>query len=482
MSKIRINGAELPTRRFHLLAGMIVAFALGLRILYVTMTATPYPIRGDVNQYVLYAWNLAHRSSFSSALPNSPAAVPDSYRGPGYPVFLAAAMLATDNADLPVHEGPEGRSVLGYDTDRWMRLALTVQVVISAATVGLAIALARLWLSRRWALAAGLLVAIWPHLISFSGILLSETLLGFSLLLSFCCLCWAEQRDDRVRMGIAGLCWGATYLVNPIIAIFPVLAASVLARRSKKLLAVLLTAGFLIAPGLWALRNSTISSGSSALQRVEENFVQGSWPQFHRAYNSRFENAISQQIVSAIDEEVGSLRANPRPALEGIFARMALDPIYYLSWYLFEKPYLLWDWGIRIGAGDIYFLPVQHSPFERIPLLKISKRAFELLNPLVFALAAMAALAGSFAAVFRRTTINFAPMLLSLLCVYLTSVHTALQAEPRYSIPYRPEELLLAVTTLAWLWKRARLRWPAKHGASNQPLSPAQRGELQSQA
>jgi hypothetical protein len=35
--------------------------------------------------------------------------------------------------------------------------------------------------------------------------------------------------------------------------------------------------------------------------------------------------------------------------------------------------------------------------------------------------------------------------------LYLTAVHVALQAEPRYSVPYRPEEIMLAVAALAWI-------------------------------
>jgi hypothetical protein len=67
------------------------------------------------------------------------------------------------------------------------------------------------------------------------------------------------------------------------------------------------------------------------------------------------------------------------------------------------------------GVGNIkFFLPIRYSAFEN--------------NPLV---------------------------------LYLTAVHVVLQAEPRYSIAYRPEEVLLAVTALAWLAARVvRLRRP----------------------
>src|SRR5215472_18356907 len=93
-------------RRFLLVAGLIVLLAMSLRALYVEMAQVEFPIRGDINQYVLYGWNLAHRGTFSTALPAAPTAVPDSYRGPGYPALLAAAMLAAGHSDLPLSPGP----------------------------------------------------------------------------------------------------------------------------------------------------------------------------------------------------------------------------------------------------------------------------------------------------------------------------------------------------------------------------------------
>jgi hypothetical protein len=48
--------------------------------------------------------------------------------------------------------------------------------------------------------------------------------------------------------------------------------------------------------------------------------------------------------------------------------------------------------------------------------------------------------------------------MIATLLLYLTAIHTVLQAEPRYSVPYRPEELLMAVTAVAWLLNRIAAR------------------------
>jgi hypothetical protein len=449
-----------------LAATAIVLFALLLRLLYVGMSQVEYPIRGDSNQYVLYAWNLTHRATFSTSMPDEPEAVPDSYRGPGYPLLLAATMVAAGHADLPLRPGPGGLTALGRESDTWMTLAQLLQALLGAATVALVIATMRLWAAPGWALAAGAITALWPHLVSFSGVLLSETLFGFVLMLALWLLCRCVERPDARSAAAAGIGWGCACLVNPVAGLFPLLAGAVMVRSSRRA-ALIFVLGFAVLPAAWAIRNSAVAQGPGALERIEQNFVQGSWPQYHTAFNSRFDNAISRRIVAAIDGEFQTLHASPGTGLAAIADRFAVDPPYYLRWYLLSKPFLLWDWDVRIGAGDIYYLPTTHSPFARIPLLAMLKTALRWLNPVFFLLAAAAAFAGAWATLFRaRASRPFG--LLCLLALYLTAVHVALQAEPRYSVPYRPEEIMLAVAALAWItFALARRLRPRVHGADD---------------
>lgn len=442
-----------PSPRYRLLAAAVVMLALLVRTLYVWMGSVEYPIRGDVNQYVLYAWNMSHRGTFSTALPDAAEPVPDSYRNPGYPAFLAAAMLAAGHADLPLRAGPGASTVLGYDSDTWMRIALAAQVLLGTLTVWLVMLLGRLWLPAPASLGAGLVTALWPHLVTFSGVLLSETLFAFALTASLLLLVVATAAGSTRRVAFAGLAWGLTCLINPIVALFPLIVAPFVGRKSARLAWIFLAA-FALLPGLWAARNALETKGRGSAQRIEENFVQGSWPQYLAAYNTRFGNDISRRIVAAAGAEVKLLEASPSRGIREIASRMALDPPYYLKWYLIDKPFLLWDWHIRIGAGDIYFLPVGHSAFERIPLLRAVATFLRWCNPLVFLLAGGVALASVVLAVAGRRRTGFAVLALGLCAVYLTGVHAVLQAEPRYSIPYRPIEILLAATALAWMHSR----------------------------
>jgi hypothetical protein len=446
------------SRRFTALTLFIVLLALGLRFLYPFATKVEVPIRGDSNQYVLYAWNLEQHGVFSTSMPDAQNAVSDNYRGPGYPLLIAVAMALAGDAGLRLQSLPNGYLALMPVPDTWLRNVYLAQGLLGAATVLLTILIARLWLSYSFSLFAGILVALWPHLISFTGVLLSETLFGFMLIVSLGLLCVAEKQRSSRLMAATGLVCGLAYLVNPIIALFPVLAAAALALRSHMRLGWVLLAAFAVLPIGWMARGSHLQGGLGMLDRLSENFVQGSWPQYQAAENSRMTNPISREISDAIADEVKEVKANPARGLHVVLDRMALDPRYYIAWYALKKPFLLWDWNIRLGWGDVYFLPSQDSPFERIPVLKLIKQGFIVCNPLIFFLAAMAATWLTLRAILYRTDFPFAPTIVAVFALYVTFVHDILQAEPRYAVAYRPEEVLLTVTAVSFFLRRISWR------------------------
>jgi len=198
--------------------------------------------------------------------------------------------------------------------------------------------------------------------------------------------------------------------------------------------------------------------------------VQGSWPEYLAAYNARFSDDIARKIVAAEAAEETTFVANPKAGLALMRERLAQNPGYYLYWYIVQKPFLLWDWSVRVGWGDIYFLATEKSPYERLSVLRLIKNSFALLNPVFFALAALCAFA-LVVARWRGATTEFGLTLVARLAVYVTALHVVFQAEPRYAIPYRAEEVLLAVTAGAWGVGKLRRRLP-DGGASALPHTP----------
>ena len=119
------------------------ALALLLRLSYVRVTKVNAPIRADAQQYVVYAWNVLQHGTFSRSPPGEiPTA--DSFRSPGYPLFVALALAIS------------GQSF--YST------VLYAQSIIGALVVPLTYALGRFFLPRWGALvAAADGNAVWCH-------------------------------------------------------------------------------------------------------------------------------------------------------------------------------------------------------------------------------------------------------------------------------------------------------------------------------
>ena len=436
--------------RFLRLAFALTMLGLALRLFYLWAAQVDAPIRGDVLGYWNYAWNLADHATFSGSKPDGGPIAPDSFRGPGYPLFLA---LCIKVAGVPEHA---------------LRVAQIAQVFVGTALVPLAIILARSWLERPAALVAGLLVALWPHLIVFSSTLLSETVFGFTLLSMVLLTDLAQRRNSEALAVSSGLMAGLAHLVNPVVMFFPVAVACLLAARGQVRTGAGLMLGFALVAGGWGLRNASLPESAGTGHRASINLVQGSWPLYHAAHNDESINETARAVADAIREEERLMLADPAAGWSSMRDRFDGDPKYYLTWYLLQKPYLLWDWRVRIGWGDVYFLETRNSPFERNAGMRAIHTLFRWLNPLVFLLAVAGALAYLILGVRRRST-PFAPLVVAGFFVYITAVHTVFQAEPRYSVAYRPFEILLAVAAAgaalteisAWFRRRQNGQGPS---------------------
>jgi hypothetical protein len=425
----------------------ITLLALVLRVVYFLGAEVDTPIRGDILEYWRYARNLVHYGVFSAAAPDV-APLPDDYRGPGYALFLALFHWLANG-----------------DEDAALAMAQWSQILVGTALVPLTMAVGRRWLPLGWAIAAGALVAVWPHLVVFASTLLSETLFAFMILLAWLLLARAQAADSARQAAVAGLVAGFATLVNPLLALLPPVLAAVLALRRQWRCAAAFALLFVVVEGAWAWRNAAVVEHPSGTQRALVNLVQGSWPSFLSAMNFRDKHPAAQEYVDVVVAESERMHADPAATFAAMGARFRGEPGLYARWYLYDKPLLLWDWSIRIGYGDIYYHGTLRSPYERMPVLIAMRAACLALNPVLLALAVLATLAVAWRAVRRRwpagaaaAAPQFAPLVVALCFVYVTAIHAVLQGEPRYAVAYRPLEFLLAVSALAWAvaWWRAR--------------------------
>jgi len=423
-------------RNERLLVGVVVFLALLLRLQFVQQAQVVEPTRGDSRSYVAYAINLEQHHAFSTAVSGEQLVV-DNYRSPGYPLFLAACMRATG----------------GVKDNDWYWLALTLQCLLGAATAWITILLAREWLPAGAALGAGLAVAIWPHHIVASSALLTEVLLGFVLVAALLLAARAHSRRSLPLATGAGAMFALATAVNPAMLFLPVAISLPLLSRSRRQLLLPLLLLPLLGWSAWAWRDAQLpTSGSPG--RGALNFVQGSWPEMHEAWRLQLVDARAAFITARINEEAALLENSRASGLAVIGRRMAGEPARYARWYLVEKPFLLWDWNVRIGIGDIYVNAIKNSPFERNPVLRAMSRALRAVNPMLFVLALAGALAIAWRA--RKGDDAGAPAMVALAFAYFTVVHDVFQAEPRYAIAYRAEEMLLvaaAIVALASAWR-----------------------------
>lgn len=418
--------------RFLLWLALITLLAAAVREHFVLVTIVDVPIRGDIKEYVFYAWNLIHHGVFSLVPPQVAVPAPDAYRSPGFPWLIALCMALRPHGD-------------------WYALALQAQVLLSTSTVTLCVLLGRKWLPQWAALVAGGLLALWPHHIAATGTLLSEVFFGFTLMASL-------YLFAREKFPAAGAMFGFSYLVNPLVGLFPIGLVLVLVmlprHRIDRRKYALFLGVFLIPMVALAVRNTAVDSDTTGRQgRLAVNFVQGSWPLYHRAWNAfRGGNPIPVAIMQSIDDEINVLSTDPAAGLAMVGKRLRKQPGYFATWYMWDKPWLLWDWDIRIGYGGPYFLEMRNSPLERQPVLHAITRAYRAINPVLTLLAGVGALLILVGTVRRRSSIPATAT--ALLALYLTALHVVLQSEPRYANAYRGIEALLVVTTCAWLLAR----------------------------
>jgi hypothetical protein len=424
----------------------LLAFAV--RYYYITHAMVFQPIymsnaNGDSVEYYDYAINLVRRSVFSVTSMRESVPIPDNFRDPGYPLFLAALMKVSAS----------------WNT--WYANVLTCQALMSALTVMLWMSIGRRWMPLPWLVAAGILMAWWPHSVSMTSMIMSETLFGFLCALSlwvFQILIGTQKPHWAI---ISGILFALAALTNAIMLPFSiVLSAGMWFRHqlSGRVAIILVAVSFLvIAP--WWIRNTTLPSHHlTSSYRAHMNLVQGSWPTYHqadRAWATKQDPAAAREL-DQINSEIHTLYTNHLVGAAIIWHRLAAAPWAYIRWYLY-KPALLWGWSMEVGQGTIYFNVTTNSPYEVNPPWRTVSAICYGLNPILLIFAAIGCVLGILS---RRPPPTVASI--SLLALFVTLVYVILQSEPRYSIPFRGAEILLSFYAAYWLcqefflWRSSR--------------------------
>src|SRR3954468_5694731 len=217
----------------------ILVLALIVRVAQIIATPHWQPV-ADPADYVRHAVSIAHGHGMADSF--LPGGGPSALRPPAYPYFLGGVFAVS------------GDSLTAG------RLASALLGVVTVALIGV---IAQLLWSRRVAIVAMAIAAVYPPLVLLSGTLLSEAL-GLPLVLGLLALVLAYRDGPRPRWvaPVAGALFGLALLDRPAFVMFAVaLVAGLWGRPWRSLPAIrepvlaLAIAALVILP--WTIRNAS---------------------------------------------------------------------------------------------------------------------------------------------------------------------------------------------------------------------------------
>ena len=429
--------SKVPTNtgwKWGILLFLIGTLSIGLRFYYITHAEVFQPVdlpeaRGDAVDYYNYAYNLLNHGVFSASRTIAGQPPSDSFRDPGYPVFLAIWMK------------------IFPQWDSWYATVLISQAILGGLTALLWLYTGRSFLPTSWLAAAGVLMASWPHSVTITSDLLAETLYGFLVSLSLATFKVTDHKRSAIWAFACGISLSMATLTNavlsPLIGILMLYGVFRLRIPPRLIFIMAITFAAIVAP--WQIRDAMLKSDQpTSMDRATANLVQGSWPNYHAAYKASFNGSdpSAKLVMAQISNEINLFHTNRESGLSAMWQRFGDAPWHYIGWYL-QKPSLLWGWSIRMGSGDIYVYATKNSPFNSTTSWRSLVAICYALNPIIMLLA----LAGCLISLRNQHQLRDA-CATALLLLLITLIHSVLQAEPLYSIPYRGAEILMGITAL----------------------------------
>lgn len=415
---------------------LVAILALGgwMRVTAVEKTVIPNHFGPDAWQYFNYAFNMRHYGVYSKdpAVQTGVLPLPDGFRTPGYPLFLA-----------PFIDNPPDFAFISrvLSTQAWMSVLALLFVYFTA----------RALLPTVLALLATFLAAISPHLITINHYLLTESLFTFFLVAGLSLMGWKGRWP--VWFG-AGMTLALAVLVRPVLFYFVVPAALLivvqrhLLDRKKKMVAFVV--GFVMVMTPWMVRNKISLGVWNDNSLMTDSIAYGIYPQF--TYNN---DPKTYGYPYRHDPRIDEIRASNASLLKELREKFTGETKRYLQWFLLEKPVVFWSWGIIQGQGDAFIYAVTSTPFYYDPIFRFFHRIMFSVHDLLVVLAALGSILVWVPRRFHPdgggddTGMSFMARMISLLLVYITMVHMTVPPWPRYNIPLRP---MLYMMALFFLW------------------------------
>jgi 4-amino-4-deoxy-L-arabinose transferase-like glycosyltransferase len=365
-----------------------------------------------------------------------------SLRPPLYPAFVASIY-----------------AVCGLENYQAVRF---VQALLSLVTVYLAYRLGVLVSSRRVAVVLAAGCCVYPSLLGFNNLLLTETL--FTLLLLGFCLAFATALMRQslgwlawsgIVLGLAALTRSVVWLLPPLLAVFLLWAWQTRARTRLAAGAVLvLTFAATIAP--WAIRNTLLHKTFVTIDVMSgRNFMMGNY-QHTPLYRSW--DAISLTGEKAWWYEVQEVYPASERQTQGQMDKLAFRQ---------GIQFVLTNPGLTLQRSVIKFFDFWGLERELVAgaargfFGAISKPVLVLLAALIFASYAAVLLLGIYGMFLAAPQDRRIHVFFLLVIFFVCALHTIVFGHSRYHLPLMPLVLLYAAAALVRLrgvWQ-VRQRW-----------------------
>ncbi len=421
--------------RFFIISLLVCLFITSvlIRAYYIKSTVIINPIIADAREYIIYGYNIAFHDTFSKEFPsNNPS--PDSFRSPGYPLFVALSFIIG---------GEKGY----YD------LLLYSQAVIGGFLSVLTYMAGILFLPFFGAITASVLVTFSPHLISMTSYCLTETLFSFTLLTSVLFFLYAIKKNHFVLFFISAVLCGCSYLVNetflflPYICVFTfILIQKIYLHKKTSINCIVFIIIFSLFPCMWMVRNSSLSSDApQGNSRAIATMSHGSYPDFI------YKTEKYKYLPYREDPEQPEFGISLKNFIKILSERIKQRPYDYFVWYSFKKPYYLWSWNILQGQGDVYIYPVTQSLYSISKFVNTTKKIMHTFHPF-FTLLSFSGISLFFFQVRNKNAekfinVNQIALIFYIIFIYYTLLYMVFAPWPRYSIPLRPVFYLCAIWT-----------------------------------
>lgn len=429
----RPGGAEPRRAWFAWAVAALLLATLVIRLLFVAATPA-YELRHDAYDYDLHARSIAAGEGFAEPYPGRPTA----FRPPGYPYLLGAVYKVTGVERAPVAERLEPA-----------RVAQAVIGTLIVAMIG--VLAAQLW-SRRVALVAMAVGAVYLPLVLVGGSVMSEPLFTLLLLAALAVALAQRRSPHRYALAVlAGVLAGLAILTraNAGVLLLPLAFAvwNGTPRWSWRALAPVaaLVAAAAVTVTPWTIRNAVVFDAFIPVSTQLGSALAGTYNDSARL--DRY-NPASWRSVRWVPEYAGLYRrraGTPEPALERRLRATALR-------YARDHPAYVLEVGLW---STLRVLELAGRDRSRATAATISvERRWADAGVLCFWIVAALALGGAFTRAARG-----APLFLWAIPVLLfASVAFLVVETPRYRTGIDPFVVVLAALALTTGWDRLRKR------------------------